>query len=68
MGLGMMPHTLNRLFLLFLSANNSLLLHHIFVPLVEEGSVPIMSDESNGIGSGSKVGYLRFTSFRKTHY
>ena len=45
MGLGMMTHTSNCLFLLFSSANKSLPFLHILVPLIDEESVSIISDE-----------------------
>ena len=51
----MMHHTPNCLFLICSSAKKSLPFHHILVPLVDEGSVSIMSDESNGSGSDYEV-------------
>ena len=55
----MMPHTSNLLFLICSSANNTLPFKNIFVPLVEEDSVSIMYDESNGSGSDSDIEDLR---------
>ena len=55
------------MFLLCSSSNNTLLFQHIFVPLVEEDSVSIISDESYESGSDSEVEDLRCPYCRKTH-
>ena len=64
---GMMMHTSNWFFLLFYSSEKTLPFQHIFVPLVEEESVSIVSDESNGSGSYSEVEDLQCPSYTKTH-
>ena len=54
-----MHHTSNCLFILCYSAKNSLLFHHIFVPLVEDDPISIISDESNGSFGDSELENMR---------
>ena len=65
--LGMMPHTSNCLFLIYSSANKSFPFHHVLVPLVEEDSVSIMYDESNGSGSDSDAERMILLSLRNNN-
>ena len=62
-----MPHTSNCLFLLCSSVNKKLLFQHICVPIIEEESVSIMSDESNRSGIDLWVEDIICLSCRKNH-